>query len=324
MLIRRHQYQKTPGNCKLTILCITRDRSQQMEKSSYYLMEELKKHCNLVMWTENGHIQRILSHLSITPDFILMNDFLDPRLCPSIHGLNTVDIPKGMIYHDISYELDIRKRYAITERIDCIFTHYRDAFLKWYPELSERMIWLPHHANPDVYKDYHLPKTIDWLMMGALVPHIYPLRVIMLNTLKNYPGFVHHGHPGYTTVQNIANGTLIGEEYAKEINRSKIFLTCNSVYEYTLMKYFEVMACKALLLAPESKETIDLGMINGVHFVAVDRYNFLEKAQYYLANDVEREHIINNGYQLVMAAHTTQMRAQELISNIEKMIKKNI
>ncbi|MDM5198650.1 glycosyltransferase [Fictibacillus enclensis] len=146
----------------------------------------------------------------------------------------------------------------------------------------------------------------------------------MLNTLKNYPGFVHHGHPGYTTVQNIANGTLIGEEYAKEINRSKIFLTCNSVYEYTLMKYFEVMACKSLLLAPESKETADLGMINGVHFVAVDRYNFLEKAQYYLANDEEREHIINNGYQLVMAVHTTQMRAQELISHIEKIIEKNV
>lgn len=323
MLIRRNQFNPTTQHDgEVKILCITKDRSKQMEKSSYYLMEELKKQCRLVMWTENGHIERILSQLPFIPDFILMNDFLDPRLCPSIYGLNSINIPKGMIYHDISYELEHRKRYAKKEKIDYIFTHYRDAFLKWYPELKESMIWLPHHVNIEVYKDYQLPKSIDSLMMGAMLPHIYPLRVMMLNTLKDTPGFVYHGHPGYTEVQDIAKGTLVGEDYAKEINRAKVFLTCNSVYEYTLMKYFEVMACKTLLIAPESEETKDLGMIDGVHYCAVNRTNFLEKANYYLTHDAEREMVTNNGHQLAVNYHSTCMRAQQLLETIKNIVEK--
>ncbi|SDW80218.1 Spore maturation protein CgeB [Marininema mesophilum] len=306
---------------QLKILCITNDRSQQMEKSSYYLMEELKNHCQLAMWTENGHIEKILAQLPFTPDFILLNDFLDPQMCPLIDGLGSIAIPKGMLFHDISYELDIRKRYARQNKIDYIFTHYRDAFLKWYPDISSNMFWLPHHVNTDVYKDYQLTKTIDYLMIGAMTPHIYPLRVIMLNAMKKNPQFVYHSHPGYTTVKNIVKGTLIGEDYAKEINRAKIFLTCNSVYEYTLLKYFEVMACKTLLLAPKNKETFDLGMKDGVHFVSINRENFYNRARFYLEHAKEREQIAENGFHLVRKFHTTRKRAMELVSQIKETLK---
>ncbi|MET3690310.1 spore maturation protein CgeB [Priestia megaterium] len=305
---------------KLKILFITRDRSQQMEKSSYYLGEEMKKQCDLMFWYKDGHIKTILAQIPNKPDFIFLNDFLDPTLCPKIKGLDKINIPKGMIFHDISYQIKIRKEYINREKIDFIFAHYRDAFMKWYPELAHRFVWLPHHVNTTVYKDFQLPKTINWLMMGATVRHIYPLRVIMLNAMKDQPGFVYHPHPGYTVVQNAKQGSLVGDEYAKEINRSKMFLTCNSVYEYILMKYFEVLACNTLLLAPSTQETTDLGFIDGVHFVAINRMNFLEKAQYYLSHESERLTIAKTGYEMVRSYHSTEARVKHLLSNITKLI----
>ncbi|MFE0565561.1 glycosyltransferase [Priestia megaterium] len=305
---------------RLKILFLTRDRSQQMEKSSFYLAEEMKKQCDLMLWTEDGHISKILTQIPNNPDFIFLNDFLDPRLCPKIEGLNKINIPKGMIFHDISYKIQTRKDYVKKEKIDFIFGHYRDAFMKWYPELAHRFIWLPHHVNTEIYRDFQLPKSINFLMMGAIVRHIYPLRVIMLNMMKDQPGFVYHSHPGYTVVQNINQGSLVGEEYAKEINRSKMFLTCNSIYEYTLMKYFEVLGCNTLLLAPATKEIADLGIIDGVHFVAVNRLNFMEKAHYYLTHETERITIAQNGYEMVKANHSSEIRVQQLLSNITKLL----
>ncbi|WP_299092527.1 glycosyltransferase [uncultured Metabacillus sp.] len=305
---------------RLKILFLTRDRSQQMEKSSYYIAEEMKKQCDLMLWTEDGHILKILTQLPDKPDFIFLNDFLDPRLCPQIVGLEKVNIPKGMIFHDISYKIQERKEYVKKNKIDFIFPHYRDAFLRWYPELAHRLVWLPHHVNIEVYKDFQLPKTINWLIMGAIVRHIYPLREIMLNTMKNQPGFVYHPHPGYTEVQNVNSGSLIGDDYAKEINRSKMFLTCNSVYGYTLMKYFEVLGCNTLLMAPATKETTDLGLIDGVHFIAVNRDNFMEKAKYYLIHEEERKAISQNGYEFVRAHHSTKARVQHLLENISTLL----
>lgn len=306
---------------RLKILFLTRDRSQQVEKSSYYLAEELKKQCDLIIWTKDGHIKKILANLPFMPDFILLNDFLDPRLCPKIIGLNKIrKIPKGMIFHDISYQIQKRKAYVKSQKIDFIFAHYRDAFSKWFPELSKRFVWLPHHVNTDVFKDFKNPKSIDWLMLGAITPHIYPLRATMLNTMKDKPGFVYHPHPGYTVVQNITQGSLVGDEYAMEINRAKMFLTCNSIYEYPLMKYFEVLGCNTLLLAPTSKEISDLGFVDGINFVAINNENFLEKTQYYLNHETERIKIAQNGYEMVRANHSTVVRVQQLLTNIAKLI----
>lgn len=291
-----------------------------MEKSSFYLAEEMKKQCDLMLWTEDGHISKILAQIPHKPDFIFLNDFLDPKLCPRILGLNEISIPKGMIFHDISYQIQRRKNYINKEKIDFIFAHYRDAFMKWYPELAHRFIWLPHHVNTEIYRDFQLPKSINWLMMGAILRHIYPLRVIMLNTMKDQPGFVYHPHPGYNVVQKVNQGSLVGDEYAKEINRSKMFLTCNSIYEYTLMKYFEVLGCNTLLLAPATKETEDLGIIDGVHFVAVNRLNFMEKAQYYLTHETERIAIAQTGYEMVRTYHSSEARVRQLLSNITKLL----
>jgi hypothetical protein len=136
------------------------------------------------------------------------------------------------------------------------------------------MHWLPHFVNIDLFKDYDLAKDINWLMMGKLAFY-YPLRVSMYKKMRNMAGFVNHPHPGYRNINDDQEQkVLVGEAYALKINRAKMFLTCDSIFHYPIIKYYEVLACKTLLLAPSSKELRDLGFIPGVNFVPVNRRNF--------------------------------------------------
>lgn len=304
----------------LKLLFITTDQSGQMEKSSYYLTEELRKQCDLMVWHQDGNILHILTQLPFKPDFILLNDVFAPKLCPNINGLSHLSIPKGMIFHDISNQIQQRKRFIIKEKIDYIFPHYRDAFKKWFPQFIHRMVWLPHHANTEVYKDYQLEKNIDWLMMGATTPRLYPLRSIMLKSLFNKPEFVYHPHPGYAQDDDRPSGTYVGQNYAMEINRAKMFLTCDSIFKYPLMKYFEVLACNTLLLAPLTKELGDLGFVDNQTMIHVTKQDFHEKALYYLRHKEERLRISSNGYHMVRKSHSTKKRAEQLVKRIASLV----
>lgn len=304
---------------RLKILFLTRDFRHQVERSSYYLSRELAKQAELKMWHENGHISDILRKLRWRPDFILLNDF-KPDYCPFVHGFRDLNIPVGAIMHDLQYKRSSRKHFIEKENIRHLFTIYRDPFLKWFPEFADRMIWFPHHVPTDLFKDDRLPRPIHWLMMGSVIEQLYPLRVQILHTMKNQQGFVYHPHPGYRTVKEHERNAWVGQRYVKEINRAKMFLTSDSVYQFPVLKYYEVAACRTLLLASASKELNDLGFKPGKTFVAVNAANFQEAAKYYLHHDKERRDIAERGYQMVRERHSTKKRAAELISNIQQIM----
>ena len=299
------------------VLFLTRDHTNQVERSSFYLATELKKQTELVLWHQDGYIKKILSLLPFKPDFILLNDF-KPDYCPIIRGLDEVSIPKGIIMHDLHYKKAKRKQFIDKSNIHYIFTHYKSAFMEWFPEYSDRMIWFPHHVNTNIFRDYQVEKTINWLMMGAEYPELYPVRNRMKSSMMREEGFLSYSHPGYRELSPKDNTVLIGENYAKEINRAKMFLTCDSKYKFPLLKYFEVLACNTLLLATGSEELRELGFIDGETYVEVNEHNFKEKAYYYLKHADERITVSKNGFKMVQAKHSTEQRVQELLKHIKE------
>jgi len=303
---------------KRKILFITKDFNNRVEKSTVYLMNELKKNAFVYSTDANGDIQTILKSIYFRPDFILLNDY-KPDYCPFVRGLHKINIPYGVILHDLKYKPFRREQFYLWEKVKHIFTIYRDAALETFPQLTDKMIWFPHHVPIDIFKDYQLKKEIDILMMGALIPQLYPKRVKFYNILQQLPNFVYHPHPGYKELTK-TDEFYIGEKYAKEINRAKIFITCDSKDHFPLMKYFEALACKTLLLATPSKELEDLGFVDGKTFVAVEEGNLLNKVQYYLENEEERNKIVESGYQMVRKQHSTFKRAQDFLNVIEDII----
>ncbi|MGZ4032852.1 MAG: glycosyltransferase, partial [Tumebacillaceae bacterium] len=259
---------------KRKLLFITRDFSRNVDPLSHYFALALAKHCHLMLWHAPGSIHEIVAQLPERPEFILLNDMKDDY-CPAIYGLAELSIPFGSLLHDLHWGTDWRRQFIRDNGVRHLFTHYRDKCFEWFPEFADRVRWLPHFVNPDVFRDYGQRKEIDWLMMGALDTWAYPLRRKMWETMKGRSGFVYHPHPGYRDVTEAERKhLLIGENYAREINRAKLFLTCDSVFHYPLIKYYEVLACKTLLLAPASQELRDLGFLPGVHFVAINEEDF--------------------------------------------------
>ncbi|WP_273834661.1 glycosyltransferase [Guptibacillus sedimenti] len=304
---------------KPRVLFITKDFSSHIEKSSFYLVKELQRQADLMLWHSRGHISSILANLPNKPDFILLNDF-KPDYCPQIKGLKNCNIPVGIIMHDLHYKVYQRKRFIERENIQHIFSIYRDPFLSWFSEYKERMIWFPFHIPKEIFIDYKLKKTHKWLMMGAMDERYYPLRRKMFETMKGEKGFHYYQHPGYGTVDDGKKNVLAGVAYAMEINRAKMFLTCDSILHFPLLKYFEVLACNTLLLAPGNKELEDLGFVDEETFVSVDEKNFIEKANYYLKHEQERIDIAIRGYKMVHELHTTEVRVKELIKNISQIV----
>lgn len=307
----------------IKLLVVTGDFSKYISPSFHYLLNEVAKLTHLTVWHEPGNIKEIINSLPSRPDFIFINEFGETN-SPKLSGLDSLDIPYAINLHDLHYHIDQRKELLKSLNPKAIFTYYRDKFYDWYPEYSSIMRWLPHHANTDIFKDYGLNKEIDFLLMGAIHPTIYPLRYKILETMQHKSGFVYYKHPGYRNIEDHEkNTTFAGEKYAQEINRAKIFLTCNSHYNYTIMKYFEVLACRTLLLAPVSPEILDLGLIPGKHFVSITEDDFEEKAEYYLYHHEEREKITEEGYRFVQEYHSTIQRARQFVSLISDMISIN-
>ncbi|MED4403225.1 glycosyltransferase [Metabacillus fastidiosus] len=306
----------------LNLLMIADDTSAALNRNYYYLEEELKKLTNLMIWRESGRLGKIISKLPVNPDFILIINDIGKGISPVIKDFHTVNIPTGLIVNDVHRFTELRRNFIKRNGNLYIFSVVRDKFYEIYPEYKHRMKLFPNFVNTNLYKDYRLNRNIDLLMMGA-VNEVYPLRKAILTAYENDPNFIYHEHPGYRNFKKSEENELpLGEKYVMEINRAKLFFTCPSIYYYPVKKYFEVLACKTLLLAPTFKELEDLGFLPDYHFVAIDSSNFKEKAHYYLFNKKERERIAENGYHFVNEEHSVGRRARGLLNMIESILLK--
>jgi spore maturation protein CgeB len=284
-----------------------------------HFITELGKHADVVIWDKDrweiGRILRILKGRKFSPDFIFCYDFAyNYALAPRVYGLGSINIPKGVYYIDLQTQTEERKKYVRENKIDLVFSPTKDFFHRTLPELKDKFRWLPFSNNPDIFKDWHLKKDIDFLLMGRSWSAWYPFRNLVLKKMTGLKGFVYHKHPYEGNPEG--RKVYIGEEYAKEINRAKIFFTCGTKFNYPVRKYFEVPACNTLLMAKGNKDLKELGFINGQNFVECTDDNFYDLAMYYLENDKERERIARNGYNLVHSRHTDRVRVKEFLDMI--------
>lgn len=305
----------------MKLLFITKNMENYVEKSSFYLAEVLKQKVDLTVWHDHGDIKEILSVLPEQPDFILLNDF-KPDYCPFIRNLRTSSIPYGAMVHDLKYKTKQRKKWLAQEKVEHIFSVYKRPFQALFPEFVDKMHWLPHHVPADVFYDRGKNRPVNWLLAGAVIQHIYPMRTAFQNILRNEKGFINLKHPGYRNIDPSELSYMTGTQYAGELNRAKMLVTCDSIEHFALLKYFEASACGTLILGTENDELNELGFKDGITIVKVDPSTIREKAYYYLNNHTSREEIIQRAKQLIEEKHTTEIRTDELLKQISLILEK--
>ncbi len=312
------------NNRKLKILYFSPDQTNWVKENWEYFKSSLNQISNVQVKvvSEGGAIEDIMKKNDFIPDFIFFDDIKKTKEI-EVTGLNRVHIPKGVLTVDVHYCPGNFRRFVKRNKINLIFSVYRDAFFRYFPEFTEKFVWLPHHVYTAVFKDYKLEKSINYLLMGAVNNRVYPLRAAILKRMMTrVRGFVYHEHPGYKYFgENEREKVFIGKKYAEEINRSKIFFTDTGIYQYPIAKYYEVAACNSLIMGAGSRELNDLGFIHRKTFVEIDKANFKEKAKYYLRRKKRREQIARRGYKMVLANHTTEIRAQQFVDCVMRYLR---
>ncbi|WP_256759904.1 glycosyltransferase [Cohnella sp. WQ 127256] len=307
---------------ELKILYFTTDQTNWVKENWEYFKYELRRtpHVRVKFVREGGAIEDIFDRIGFIPDFIYFNDIKKTKTI-EVTGLDQVSIPKGVLTVDLQNGVDFFRTFVNENKIDLIFSVYRDAFFRFFPEFVQKFVWLPHHIYTPVFKDYKLPKKNDYLLMGAINSRLYPLRYKILRTMKRTKGFVYHEHPGYKYFsEEERKKAFIGKNFAREINQSKIFFTDDCIFHYPVAKYYEAAACNTLVVGSGSRELNDLGFIHRKTYVEVDNSNFKERAMYYLNRERRRKQIGSCGYQMVRDNHTTPIRVQQFVDCIRRYL----
>ncbi|MBA1336863.1 MAG: hypothetical protein HPY66_3299 [Firmicutes bacterium] len=309
---------------KLNILVFAKPNSRTFKFVLADFFMELGRQARVQVWDKDNwdtyYILKVMRNRGFNPDFILHYDFVyNYSFAPRVLGLNRVNIPKGVYYFDLQVQKDERRRFIQHNGIDLVFCTSRDLFRREYRGLQRMFRWLPFSIDPSIFKDWKLDKTIDFLLMGNMWKGWYPFRERVLEVMRGKRGFVYHGHPWKSGAGK--NSNYIGESYAQEINRAKIFFTCGTKYGYPVKKFFEVLACNTLLIAQGNNDLEGLGFIDGENYVKSTEEDFYDLAMYFLHNRQERERIALNGYNLVHSRHTNQVRVKEFLDMVKQYTK---
>jgi hypothetical protein len=247
-------------------------------------------------------------------------------------GLGSVDVPKILWVNDFWHcsrpmweKIILGNRFSAVAGTYCPPFVSREVFNDFFGEDLRRTVPfypLPRAMDPALFRDYGLLKEYDVTLLGA-TSDFYPLRRYFHETLKGQKGirYYNNAHPGYHYCPpEGGQGLLVGENYARAINRSRIFLSCTGKYRIPFIKLYEVLACNTLLMCDRPSGAGELGLVDGETYVEVDRVNFLEKIHYYLKRPDDLRRIAQNGSRLFLERHTVDIRARELKTLVERVV----
>jgi spore maturation protein CgeB len=219
--------------------------------------------------------------------------FCDPRNV----GLNTfqtfrnMGIPVIFIWFDFGHEqlrnlaLSVGNQVGNLNVVVDTFNEIPNFISMWVPQ--DERIFVP------------LDKTIDLSFIGT--KHAYPTR-------QHYLNFVKQHFPIHLSGGQRENKLTI-EEYATTIGKSKISLNFPDKPDGIIQakcRIYETMLCGTLLLEKDN-EAIKKWFSPFVHYVPfINENDLLDKVQYYLNNETERNSIVNNALEKMKTDYTSK------------------
>jgi len=160
---------------------------------------------------------------------------------------------------------------------------------------------------------------------GRKNPNRYPMRVFMYNLSLN-DDRIDYFKPDHNYRINIEKyeQVMCGEKYIKKLNQYRVCFSDDAIHysPYLVCKFFEILSSGALLLASLTYTKtyfLNLGFIDGEHYISISKEDYNEKIQYVLdeKNHEEIDKIRLAGYNLCNKYHTSEHRALQLKEIIE-------
>lgn len=242
--------------------------------------------------------------------------------------LEKLKCKKAVLLYDFWSEAECKREeyfdFILKNQIDIIFTLFRYPLHIWrlYPDIIDRMIWLPPSFNPGIFNDWGMEKKYDVGNLNSGIfsaDSFYPERHKMHKKLleMNDITYLYSKHPGGGFHKEGA--PLIGKNFSKAINECRIFVTSgHEVYKNFTSKYVEIMASKACLFTTECLDEDVIGLIDGWNCIKISESNFEDKVHYFLKHKDELKAISERGYRLVMEKYNCYAQANYVYRNITR------
>lgn len=282
--------------------------------------QDLNKNFKLCRWVGDTHV---------TPSIQIRvaNQELDLLLLRCLHSKYVFPSVK-----------DFRAVWGITPASKWIESgHCLEVPDDWYiNQLEVKYALWPPSIEPTYFKPVDESEKKHDVTMIATVGGFYPLRQRIekeLPTLAKEHGWAAllRRPPNMNNVpyrlqidQVLKNPDLrkkwiLGEDYARALAESKIFIFGSSVFNYALAKYFEAMGSGALVMADRPFHADDLHFKDGWNYVEITPDNWKDRLEYHLEDDQLRETIARRGYETAIKYHSNQVRAAELIKVMKEV-----
>ena len=231
------------------------------------------------------------------PDLIVLGD---ESTQPLVLGLETLPVP--VVWYAVDSHIHANWHIYYAAVFDLIFVAQKD----WVPAYQldgdrQHVSWMPLFCNRSHDRDLGLAREIPLSFIGTLDAARNPDRVDLIQRLQaQYPIVAQSG------------------PYEETFNRSMVVLN-QSVANDVNFRTFQAMACGALLLTERVGNGFSDLFQEKTHCALYDKGNvdqIIEITEYYRAHPAERQAIARQGYETVMAAHTSLHRAQALLDTV--------
>ncbi|MDP3089390.1 MAG: glycosyltransferase [Nitrospira sp.] len=231
------------------------------------------------------------------PDLIVLGD---ESTQPLVLGLETLPVP--VVWYAIDSHIHANWHMHYAAAFDVILVAQKD----WVPAYQldgdrQHVSWMPLFCQGS--HDLGFAREIPLSFIGTLDAARNPDRVdLILRLQTQYPIVVQSG------------------PYDEIFNRSMMVLN-QSVANDVNLRTFEAMACGALLLTERVGNGFSDLFQDRTHCALYEKGNvdhIIEITDYYRAHPAERKAIARQGYEAVMAAHTSLHRAQALLDTVAR------
>lgn len=196
-----------------------------------------------------------------------------------------------------------KQRLGILNYFNLILNSYAYCFGMFYGS-HLNTYWFPHYVNENLIKniDFNLNPMPKIFLSGQITPHIYPARHKALLLANQDDRIYYLGHPGY---KERNKHDYCGSRYYSLMNRFLAAFTCCARDDrpYIVSKFFEIIACGALLIAYDvhvKYQLKQLGFIENVNYISCNLDNIKEVFDYVLdpKNREKINYIRRNGFEL--------------------------
>jgi hypothetical protein len=256
-------------------------------------------------YAANLDVTAFVANMTDAPDLFLYVDSGNNPYAPV--GLHTLPIPTIGYFMD-AYPPGSPQRTPYLETLaplfDYLFIAHRTALPHFQALRSSAAVhWLPPCCDPAVHGDQHRQREYDIGFVGQ-VNNSYPERVQLLEALEQRYRINDYRRHYYR------------QEMARIYSQSKIVVNISHSDQIIPMRFFEAPAAGAMLLTQQSHVNGQSELLREgeeyVSFTNVD--DALNKVDYYLAHEPERQRIAHSGQTAVLARHTYGQRTAELLN----------